>query len=211
MKKKNQISITISKPVHLFRDDISEIEAILKDELHASDLNISFDDYESNSFLGIPEEQKAVSEIKISIYTPYLLIGIGKTFYFISSHEPDLKLTGAVSKIKDLLQRRLRYYEFYFVKGVTWMSYLLGMISLSLFLFLELTRSAKILLLLATLLSFSLWTFRCFHPVISIIEFTSRKDIPSFFKRNKDAIYVGLIVGIPVAIVSFLLGTLFSK
>jgi hypothetical protein len=45
----------------------------------------------------------------------------------------------------------------------------------------------------------------------SIIIVKPKKELPCFWVKNKDQIIVGLIVGIPIAIIAFLLGYFTKK
>lgn len=214
MKKKEHKSIEFDRPVHLYLDDLLEIETILKEGLKIKELKISFDDYEATSFSEIPEETKKVTiSLEIQSYEPYIYISFYKRSARIWISSSNLEIEGAVAKIKDLLKKRERALIFYSSKVLNWSSYLISISASTLFFWLEerMSKNIQITFLIIILLAFIFWTFTTLKPVNSIIEFQKKKNAPIFFQRNKDRILVGLIVGIPVAIFSFLLGFIFRK
>lgn len=213
MKKKQHKSIEFNKPVHLYLEDLHEIESILKEELKVKELEITFDEYEAKSIKEIPEGTENVSTYLVfQTSNPNISISIYKHSTSIWLSSTNLELEGAIAKITDLLTKRTRKFIFYSFKvlnlGISLIFITVAILSSW---FGRMSRNIQIILLLIFLLTLTLWILTILKPVKSIIEFKEKKKTPTFFQRNKDRIIVGLLVGIPVAIFSFLLGFIFRK
>lgn len=214
MKKKQHKYIEFNKPVHLYLDDLLEIENILKEKLKVKTFKISFDDYEADGFKEILEGTENVGGyLKIETSEPYITITIYKFKIAIWILTSTLEIEGATAEINDLLKHRIRMLSYYSRKIINLGGYLIIVLaSISSFFWLDqISKNNRIIFLVILLLAFILWIFTTLKPINSIIDFQKKKNAPNFFQRNKDRVLVGLIVGIPVAILSFLLGFIFRK
>jgi len=200
MKKKVQNFDKELKMPHLLRDDLENIEAIIK-ELSPSDCKIETEEYEYSSIQEIPSDLKAVNEFNLRIYSPYLSLNLYKSGAFISSDSGDFKLMGAVKKIMDIISKRERKYLWYFSSLSSWMAPILFVIPFYLIVYLdeEIIKSNKGLFLstfFVSLLAIIWWISGFIFSLkrFSLIEFVYRKNKSNFFIRNKDQIIVNILV-----------------
>lgn len=221
MNKKETISIEYKKPIHLFRDDLLAIESILKQDLSGSNLKITFDNFDSENISSIPIDQKLSNNISFHIYKPYFSVEVRRFSSEFYAAEDSLQVRGAIDKIGEIFDSAVLRS----VKVRRWISR--SMYGLSIFsgVFLgaallgdaeilkEVLSSSKIISFMFVALPFLClfsWS-QMTWPLKPIIEFEMRNNRKNFWERNKEQIYVGLIVGVPVAIVSFVLGILTGR
>lgn len=203
MEKQKSIKIDFDLPLNLYREDLIEIEDILVKELGANELKILFGKYSVTKIEEIPLNQDDVSEIEFRVPSPYLVLRVGKhpTIY---AGDNSLLVVGAIAKIKNIFNRSVSCQSK--IMGI--LSNLLLLMGIVVFFvaigFSELIFNGIPLLLISALsiiFAHSLHTKKHSH-----IEFEFKNIDKNFWIKNKDQIYVGLFVSIPVALISFVLG-----
>ena len=221
MKKKETISIEYKKPVHLFRDELLAIESILKQDLVGRDFKINFDNYDSDNVSSIPTDQKISNDLSFHISNPYFSIDVRRYSSKFYSAEDSLQIRGAIEKIKEIFDMAVLKSA----KVRRWIGLSMYGLAMLAALFLSVTFIADVEILKDTFHSSKIISLIFFAlpvlclvswgqmtwPMRPIIEFEMRNSRKNFWERNKEQIYVGLIVGVPVAIVSYALGLLTGR
>ena len=219
MKKIKTITVEYKKPVHLFRDDLLTIESILKQDLAGQDFQITFDTFDLESVSSIPTDQKLSNDLSFYISNPYFSIKVGLYSSRFYASENSLQIMGAIKKIEGIFDSALHKSEKvrrWVGRSMYWLSILSGSFLAVTFLLddVEMLKnifsSSKIVSLMLVVLFFLClisWG-QMTWPLKPIIEFEMRNNIKNFWEKNREQIYVGLIVGVPVAIISFTLGVL---
>lgn len=221
MRKSKTITIEYKNPMHLFREELLAIEAILKVDLSGRDFKITFDNFDSEDVSSIPSNQKISNDLSFHISSPYLSIEVRKYSSRFYAAEDSLQIRGAIEKIKDIFDNNIRKDA----KVRQWAGLSMKWLTVFLVIFgevvligdIEILRSivfasseSIFIYILLSILCFTSWV-QMTWPLEPIIEFETRGNRKSFWERNKEQIYVGLIVGVPVAIVSFILGLLTGR
>lgn len=208
MKEKNTISVEYKKPIHLFRDDLLAIEKTFKEDLACTDFEVSFDDFSSDDIKSIPTNQKLSHSIFFHGNKPYFSIEIGQHLSKFYALEDLLLIRGAIQKIKNIFDKTIPK-SFKTRKWIGKSMYGL-MIFSNIFLFISnyinylKNTISSLMILLLTFLCVISWV-QMMWPMKPIIEFEMKNSRKNFWDRNKDQIYVGLLVGITTAIISFTL------
>lgn len=222
MKKIETINIEYKKSVHLFREDLLAIESILKQDLSGQDFKIVFDKFDSESVSSIPTYQKLSNDLSFHVNNPYFSIEVCRYSSRFYASENSLKIMGAIKKIEEIFDTALHKSEKvrqWIGRSMYGLSILTGSFLAVTFL-LDDVEKLKNIFFSSKIVSFMLFVlpflcliswFQMIWPLNPIIEFEMRNNRKNFWERNKEQIYVGLIVGVPVAIVSFVLGILTGK
>jgi len=211
MKKKNQSHRQDFLMPHLFREDLEEIEEILK-ESDPENLKFETNDFEYGSVKEIPEKDKRLDYFHIQIYRPYISIDFSKTSAYIYASEKDIKSLGIAGKIADVVKKRERKFLFYIrsFSGI-FSGILFGIPFFFMLINFDISKRLAIILLFLLfggIVSIILFTNNI--PRYSIIELYYKKDKPSFFVKNRDQIILitfGTILG---AIATLFLQKIFS-
>jgi hypothetical protein len=218
MKKKGYIRVEYSNPLHLFRDELLAIEAVLKNDLSGSDFKVSFDDYDSDSISSIPTDHKLARDISFHINTPYFSVEVRRHSSEFYAAEDSLVVRGAIERIKEIFDGAINSSVFV-RKRIGTSMFVLFVLSgfflwLALFddikIFKDLFYSSKIISIMFVLLpvlSIVSWS-QMIWPLKPIIEFEMKNNRKSFWKENKDQIYVGLISGTIISIIGFVIAKL---
>lgn len=213
MKKTETIIVEYKCPVHLFRDELLDIEKILKHDLNGRDFKVSFDNFESEDISSISTGQKISDNLSFQIHDPYFSLNIRQHSSRFYGAEDSLQIRGAIEKIKEIFKKATNKSS----KLRRWIGWgMVGIATISACLFglnfvgngIEILKNSSdslFVLLILCFVSYAQMTW----PQKPIIEFEIRSKRKNFWEKNRDQIYVGLIVGVPVAIASFLLGLLF--
>lgn len=212
MKKKGTITVEYKHPLHLFRDELLDIEKIFKQDLKGRDFKVSFDDFESEDISSISTDQKASNNLSFNMYDPYFSLDIRQYSSRFYGGEDSLQIRGAIEKIEEIFEKAI--HKSSKLRGrIGWIMFGLAVISLSLVwvnliydrieIFKNSLYSLDFLFLLCSISCVQMRT-----PLKPIIEFEARSKRKNFWEKNKEQIYVGLIIAVPAAILSFLLGRL---
>ncbi len=221
MKKDKTLIIEYTKPPHLFRDELLAIESILKNDLNGRELKITFDNFDSENISSIPLNHKPSNNLSFHISTPYFSVEVRRFSSRFYAADDSLQIRGAINMISDVFNASPRR----FLRLRQLISDIMSVLGvLSLFALIAIWRGnveiLKVVFYSSGVISFMLVTlpflcfvssFQMYMPSEPIIEFEMRNNRKNFWERNKEQIYVGLIVGVPVAIVSFLLGLLTGR
>jgi len=214
MKKKAQTFSKDLKMPQLYRDDLEIIEKIIKDELKPREYKIETKDYEYDGLESIPEDNEQITDLHIQTYSPYISIQFNRFSARIYAGDDDLKTTGALTKIVEVLSARERKMLFWSQKVGLWLAPILFFAPTRALIEIDRIKTPKHWFAIGLALAAVIWWIISYYLSMyrfSSITFISSKKSPGFIKRNKDQILVGLIVGIPVAILSFFLGLFFRK
>lgn len=213
MKKKTQSTSEDFKMPHLFREDLEEIENILK-EISPREYKLESQNFEYTNIKEIPKDLDAINEFHIQAYPPYISIDFNTNGARIYAGDDDIKTMGGIKKIADIISKRERKHLWHLSRLANWFAPILIWIPVYLVMFVdeETVKPNKILIFSSVLLSLIgiIWFivgFRLKLYNFSLIEFTYKKEKLNFFMRNRDRIIVGIII----AIVSVLLTLLFQK
>ncbi len=192
-RKKQQFNENFKMP-HLFREDIENIEKIIKEELNSNDYKLESEFFEYQKVEEIPSDENSLNQFIIRTYSPYILINFTKNNASIYTEDDDIKTTGAVKKIIDLIHKRERKFLWYSSKiGQIFISVMLTLSILSLFLkyLFNSEWEYAIIIIILSIIWFVIILFVGEYK-FSVIEFTHKRNRSNFFHRNKDKI--GLIV-----------------
>lgn len=213
MKKRPQNFSQDFKMPHLFREDLEDIENIIKD-LSPREFKFETKDFEYNSIQEISKDFMVVNDFHVQTQSPYISIDFRGSSARIYSGDDDIKTIGVVKKIADIISKRERVFLWYlsnsapFIVPALFFSFILLLAST---VHKEVKPSVVWYIIVSTAFLLSgLWGvigIRSTLKNFSLIEFVYRKNKPSFFLRNKDQIIVGIIV----AIISVVATLFFSK
>lgn len=214
MKKKSQFYRRDFKMPHLFRDDLEEIENIIKDELTPGGYKLDSHNFEYKDMQDIQKDTENVNEFHVQTDSPHIMINFDKSNAEIYSGTDDIKTTGAIKKIVDIILKRERKYFYYFVALSTNLIALPFLASILLFAILLKKEGAtfKLFLPIVLFLVTIIWlitAYNCRFNRFSRIEFLYRKDRSSFFIRNKDQIILVIIGAVLGAIATMILEMIF--
>lgn len=190
MKKKQSNYIKDFKMPRLFRDDLENIDAIMKDELQPSQYKIDFGDFEYEGINEISREIPPVNDFHITSYDPYVKIDLSRASAKIYADDDGLKTRGAVEKIVEIIQNRQRRYRWFFS--------LPGMSGLPMGLFIFALMFGQlggwiIFLIFGVTIGLTLIIFYQSLKKFSTIEFVDRNQRPNFFARKKDDLLLIII------------------
>ena len=200
MKKKKDLDINFKYPVILYREDLLEIQQILLEDLKAKNLNISFDEYEANKIEEIPADTKTTTQIRMSSYSPSITFAIRSYSNSITTYSDSLEIEGAMQRIYNILNKNSRAFIYGVFRIFNFFSIV---VYISLVLLISTSKVDKyfssegqIFLLIALFLSSIVVVRLLFNPIVSIINFGTKKETPNFWIKNKDQILVGIIIAV---------------
>lgn len=199
---------------NLYVDDLVEIEHILINELKVEKLTITFNEYESETVADIPIDTDSINEITFSTNKPYVHIKIGGYDPRIWSSTSSILIIGTMSKIAGIIKKREKKLITRIYKISTNTSLMLASASSMLLAYRSQSiegigdygsnvRNMNFILLTVFLIAFVLWIYLIKNPIKSNIYFTSKKQKPGFWKKNKDQIIVNLLVALFTFVITF--------
>lgn len=203
MKKKVKVHYQKFRMPHLFREDLEDIEKIIKDELNPLEYKLESEEFEYQGINEIPADNDAVSIFHIQTYSPYITIDFGGDGARIYGGEDDLKTIGALKKITEIISRREKK-TLWFISRPSPIYPSLAGISVAAVIISTMKKSMWILPSIFVSLFFIVLvvlSFRMENYTFSTIEFVYKRKKSNFFLRNKDQI----IIVIMTAILTFLL------
>lgn len=217
MKKKSQSFSQNFKMPHLFREDLEELENIIKD-LSPRQCKFETKDFEYNSIQEISEKAMARNDFHIQMYDPYISIDFCKTSARIYSSDDDIKALGIVKKMSVIIEKRERKSLWKLSKLSNFLAPILiwSPFILMMFFSKEIIKLNIVLFVITVLITWFMaiiWWMVAYHAYLknfSFIEFVYKKNKSNFFTRNKDQIIVGIIVAI-ISIVATLFFQYFFK
>ncbi|MBU1130990.1 hypothetical protein KJ840_02555 [Patescibacteria group bacterium] len=211
MKKKIQPFSRDLKMPRLYRDDLESIEKIIKDKLKPREYKLETKDFEYDELGTIPKNNTPITDFHIQTHSPYISIDFNRFSAQIYAGDDDLNTTGALFKINDILSKKERKVLFWSQKIAVWLAPILFIAPIQALTEIGEIKSVKHWVALGMAFIAAIWWIVSFHSSMhrfSVITLVSFEEKPGFIRRNKDQIIIGFVVGIPVAIVSFLFGLL---
>ncbi|MEJ6487908.1 hypothetical protein N0Y54_42980 [Nostoc punctiforme UO1] len=194
MKKLSQpISIFLS-PVQLFIEDMELLEKVYKDNCESC--TICTEEYELESIEELKQlDVKTLSLVELNSRHPYISLVISSEYTMIFSLEHDVKSTGIVTKLKDILTSRRSPFLY---SASTW-SWIIGgcTIILMFFSFQDFILSNKTVsftVLGLELLSLIVQAFLRFgNAKFPVAYLKSKNDKRNFFLEHKNLFIAGVI------------------
>ena len=209
MKIRKQKIHEVLKMPHLFRDDLESIEKIVREELSPSNYKLESEFYEYQEVKEIPNDENSSNQFVIQTNSPDITISFTKENASVYADDDDIKTTGAIKKIVNIIYKRERSFLWYSSKiGQLLIPPIFVLSTLSLFSMSLFKLEWEYATIIATLSAIWFATIVLTENYkFSVIEFTYRKDTSNFFSRNKDQIGINIIV----ALLSFFVGLLLGK
>lgn len=216
MKKIIQSYSQDFKMPHLYREDLKKIEQIISDELEAQKYKIECGGYEYESIDEIPNDTSSANEFSIKTYHPYIDLEFNKYNSRLYAGGDDLKMTGAIKKVEEIIQNKERKVLWFFSQIAFWIApYLfIGPLIVLVGLIKKGAAFHMIGFLLLLSLSSAIWLWISYYnrlKTFSIIEFINKKDRHNFFTRNKDQIILLVMGAIVGAIATVIIQNIFVK
>lgn len=214
MKRKNQTFNKELKMPRLFREDLEFIEKIIKEELQPREYKIETREYEYETVDLIPRDHETVTELHIQTYTPYISIDFNRYSARVYAADDDLKTTGALTKIIEILIKKERKISYWSQEIAIYLTpFLFG----ALFTFIitrkiELTRhwlAIGIFILILVVVWWAVSFYSMFR--FSEINFFTSKKRQNFLQRNKDQIILLIIGAFAGAVFTVLIQGIFQK
>lgn len=210
MKKERSREKKLGFPVHLYREDLIEIEETLSKTLKPKEVVINFGEYKVTSFSEIPEETRPTSNLTINTSSPFLSLEITKYNGKPTLLKGDsLEQEATVAKLTEILETNYRKRLFYTIKIGKILSFTLFAITwftICLFPKLIPNRSIGSFILLIAVISFFSFVILIFNFCKSKIEFIQKNNRKNFIERNKDQILVGVITGLTTSAIAGFVG-----
>ncbi len=198
------------RSIHIYRDDLLELERIIKSDLKSSDFKITTEDFEYDSVESIPKDTSSTNQLSIKSYEPYIYIEFERTSAKVYISEDTLQMKGAYVDIISVLNKRESKFFHYIYK----IDFLLpGVAIYTIFGFilsgtLELRLVFGVSFLLLSL--FAYLGFRHDFSHYSTIEFVNKSTRPNFIVRNRDQLVINTIFLILGALLGVVLTKLFE-
>ena len=194
MKKKPQEIIKEFKMPHLFREDLEEIENLLK-KLSPNRYILETQDFEYENVEEIPKDLIETNEFDITPNKPYISISFSLHDATLYTNKDDVKTIGTIEKIAQVILPRERKL-IYWARHCVWITplfvgYLTGMVLAS-------NKSDLYTLWILPIISLFIIAL-CAIPLFnyirkfSIVNFGYKKNKITFFSRNKDQIILILL------------------
>ncbi|MCL4400385.1 hypothetical protein M1316_00175 [Candidatus Parvarchaeota archaeon] len=188
---------------HLYREDLQEIESILKNGLQVRFFDIDVGDYEYESIDEISQEQEKTNYLRIRASDPGK-DGLSWDDYEISfnsnrsdlwaHYKDELKSEGAVKKLSEIISKRERKFLWFSLK-LLYYSAILGIFFFTgLFAWHDFKPQFSAEMLFAWLFSVFIMIFSSNYVDSASIEFVNKKERSNFWIRNKDKIFL-IIIG----------------
>jgi len=198
--------------LRLYKSDLEKIFNLFKD--HYPKIEIFADGFKLDDFSELSKINKEnIVDFKISAHDPYLSVDFsGDSVSIFLSDEDDIKLRGLADKIGDILSERKSYFLRFFAN--TFAPNLLTLISLILIFSLIKESKTQLFLILFcilfTLLWF-LWAFKISTKKHTLIYLYDHSSTSSFFKRNKDNIFLAVLSALTGGIITLVITWLLKK
>lgn len=215
MKKKSQSINQSFKMPHLFRDDLEDLENILK-EVSPDNYKLETQNFEYKEVKEIPENLNATSKFNIQTYSPYINIDFNHFSARLYAGEDNIKTVGAVKKLIDVISKRERKILYWSSQLSIWIAPILAVFPIQILLqiLLKTTKEERklsfhniwlpsVILLFAIAVIWWIVGYNSSLKKFSIIEFTSVKNRLTFLQRNKDQIILitfGALLGALVTV-----------
>ena len=208
MKRIDESPYVELRQINVYRDDLVYIEDVLK-ELKAKKITIQLGEFEYDSVDEIPVSEKMSHKIRIATSQPYVNVTLDRYYANISSLDNTLEIQGAIKKISERLNKRVRRFRHYFtVVGVSLGTFVFAIAFVAL-LADKIPDQFKNVAALAVIPSMIL------VGILSIIRFRHYSTIHfeaqrgNFFTRNKDQIIVAVISALVGVIATSVITALF--
>lgn len=185
----------------LFRDDLVEIEKIIKNELKPREYKLETKDYEYEEIESIPSDTKQTVDFHIQTHDPYISIDFNRFSARVYAGDDNLDTTGALTKIIEILSRKERKVLFWSQKIAVWIAPILFIAPIQALTEIGEIKSTKHWVALGVSLLAAIWWIVSFYSSMykfSTIRFVFHKESPGFLTRNKDQIILvilGAVIG----------------
>lgn len=203
MKKKKQIFDKDFKMPNIFRDDLENIEDVIKQELKPQEYKLESESFEYTGMSEIKNELKQIGQFRIQSYSPDMFIEFTPKKAFIHADDDSVNTIGSIKKIMDIIEKRERKFLWYYSNiGVLLM---LPTMTLSILSLISLHLTDKIYEIVI-LLSSIIWVVTGLYIAeyqFSRINFIHKENETDFFHRNKDQIVLilfGSIIGAVITV-----------
>ena len=202
IKKSHSIYIT---PIRLFLEDIQTIEDIYKQ--YCKSFTIKTDDYVLDTTAELKEINKEkISRLSFESFDPHIHVDLSECTARIYSRKDDPNSLGIVAKLKEVLDKRVTSWRFIFSSWIMIPAQILLWVFYWTFLCvnsLSMISGLTIIPLIMVLWYVAQYRFKSKkHTIIYIVN---KKNLPNFFRRNKDQIVLVVISAIVGGIISFFL------
>ena len=198
------------RQTNIYRDDLVFIESVLQ-ELKVDRISLKLREFEYDSVSEIPTSQKVSHKMQISSSNPSVYVTFHPMYANISSHDSSLEVQGAIRKIEERLNKRVRLFRHYltilgaflgaFLFFTGWIFTLIDTLPV-----VVRAWAAFVAILAIPLLSVvSIVRFKFY----STIHFEAERG--NFFTRNKDQLLVALITAIISVVLTVLITNLFGS
>jgi hypothetical protein len=212
MKKKGQVLTLDFRMPHLYRDDLMEIERVLKGDLKAREYKIETSDYEYTAVDQIPQEHEAVTSLRVIAYSPYITLTLdGSSASLYCSDSNDLPAAGAARRIESIVRKRERRWRS-LLSGF-WFG-IVGSIASGIAVWLLLNSIsngqgqsfyiAAFFLVVGLNATWAVTGYRATIRSFSKVEFIERRVRRSFWQRKKDDILADLLKVLTGALAGYL-------
>ncbi len=213
MKKKSQKLSRKFKMPRLFRDDLVEIEDIIKNDLKPSKYTLETKEYEYETVESIPKDTTDTTELTIQTFLPSIYVDLSHSIAEIYTFESQNLITvGALTKISNVIEKRERPILLWFIRVSTPIIFLLFVMLLNLISYKDVLstteKSISITITLLCLPYLAIVHYIRFYRY-SIVSFVFQNDRQNFIQRNKDQIILVVISAILGGIVTSIITKLF--
>ena len=208
MKKQRPLEKEYLSP-HLYREDLEDIEKIIKEDLQPKDYKISFCEYEYKTISEIPASTPPSKDFQMNSSLPSIYINLAKHSRGIRTYSDntDLKTAGVFAKIDQVISLRDRRITLIWIKSSRLLAVLFYVVCIFFMTIKNFSPRLAVVDLVVGTLAIFLW-FLSFYSYPPKVDFFYKRERGSFFERNKDQIFLSVIsaiVGMVLTIVATLL------
>ena len=204
-KRRKSISVSIP-PIRLYLEDIKKIEEVYKE--HFETFKIITEDFEFDSVEDLKKLEKyKLSSLSFESSEPYIHVDLSRSNARIYSSNDDAESVGIVTKLKNILEKRITPLKFLLSN---WIAFILIFLLISSNIIYSIFYGKSGIFILISFCSYlilnSLWSilgWRLDLRKYSMIYLTNRISRRNFFSRNKDQIILAGISAILGSIATF--------
>lgn len=214
MKKKPTSDFQMISNLYIYRDDLEEIYNLL--HRYSDSVVFTVDEYELDSADELGQlKKKQAEKVEFSISKPYIAIKIkdnGASIY--AGDNEDINANAITNKFVTALKKRKRPILFEFMEdNYLKINMVLWLLLAFCLIFHDFYYPYPLYLAAFLFGIFLIASGIVLFPIITkkdktIVSLSYKKDSPSFFQRNRDAIVVEIIIGIIILVLGAILGKL---
>lgn len=195
---------------HLFKEDLFEIENVLK-ELKSSKYTVSADGYGYKDIAEAIQDKKILKSLRYQSYSPLASINFDEKSASAYIGEDNNELLGTLVKISEIIKKRERKFTYYLRDSLA-ANIITGMLPFPSLLLISISISQKvgnIYSLMTNITSITMLLYLAFvffsRNKYSLIENRRKNDAQSFLERNRDLLIIGTITTIVGTLIGFYL------